>query len=125
MTTKNVRKREHADGVPESQSSKLAVAATTGVAGAAAGAAAGAIAGPVGAVTGTVLGAVAGAATGQRLAEAQREEEMREEELDEEIGVIGGDLGAPQTRKTAWIGAPSPPSSGAAGMPPEPGTRGD
>lgn len=80
--------------------------------GAAAGAAAGAIAGPPGIVAGAVIGAIAGAATAEALVENDEASEAANVRLDEEIGVIGGDLGAAQTRIPARVGAPSLASAG-------------
>ncbi len=89
-----------------------AAAATGSAIGAAAGAVAGAIAGPAGIVAGAVLGAIAGAATAEALLENDEVDEAVNRRLDAEIGVIGGDLGAAQTRIPARIGAPSLASVG-------------
>lgn len=97
-------------GIP--QRTGPAVAATGTAIGAAAGAAAGAIAGPPGVVAGAVLGAIAGAATAEALVENEEAKEAANEELDKEIGVIGGDLGAAQSKIPARIGAFSLSSAG-------------
>ncbi len=68
------------------------------VAGAIAGAVMGAIAGPPGAAAGAVIGGLVGAvATGvvEKQAEARA---LHDEELDEEIGVMGGEIGAPNLK---------------------------
>ena len=58
----------------------------------------GAIAGPPGAAAGAVIGGLVGAvATGvvEKQAEARA---LHDEELDEEIGVMGGEIGAPNLK---------------------------
>jgi phage tail tape-measure protein len=83
--------------------------------GALAGAILGAAAGPPGMVAGAVLGAVAGGVAAMVLdADADRAT-VHTQELDEEIGVIGGDLGAPNLKHPpATVGAYSVAAAGAA-----------
>jgi hypothetical protein len=82
--------------------------------GAMAGAIVGAAAGPPGMVAGAVLGAVAGAVAAMVLdADADRAT-VHTQVLDEEIGVIGGDMGAPNLKHPpATVGAYSVAASGA------------
>ncbi len=85
----------------------------SGASGVIAGAALGAGAGPPGVVAGAIVGGVVGAVAGVVLdrESSRRLEHMRE--LDEEIGVMGGDLGAPNLEHPpATTGAPSPESAG-------------
>lgn len=69
--------------------------AEAGVAGAVAGGVMGAVAGPPGAAVGAVIGGVVGAVLAAVSDEKDTEEAAADRELDEDIGVIGGDLGAP------------------------------
>lgn len=88
------------------------VAETT--AGAAAGAAIGAFAGPLGMVAGAVVGAAAGAIAASAVQDGDDEKAAHDLALDEEIGVLGGELGAPNLKHPpARIGAFSAASSGA------------
>jgi hypothetical protein len=82
--------------------------------GAVAGAIFGAVAGPPGMVAGALMGAAAGGVVAMVLdADADRRT-VRTQELDEEIGVIGGDLGAPNLEHPpAKVGAYSVAASGA------------
>ncbi len=83
-------------------------------AGALAGAALGAAAGPPGALAGAVIGGVVGALAGAALDTASVESSEHERKLDEEIGVIGGELGAPNlVHPKAIVGAYSSASVGA------------
>jgi hypothetical protein len=63
--------------------------------GLAAGVAFGSAAGPHGAITGAILGGIAGTLAGAALDNAAARQAQHEEELDRVIGVIGGELGAP------------------------------
>jgi hypothetical protein len=84
--------------------------------GAIAGAVVGAAAGPPGVVAGAVLGGAAGAAAARALENDEARHSARTRELDEEIGVMGGDLGAPNLKHPpARIGAYSLASAGAGG----------
>jgi hypothetical protein len=64
-------------------------------AGAVTGAALGAIAGPPGMAAGAIVGAIAGAAAAMAAEDAVALRELRSEKLDREIGILGGDMGAP------------------------------
>jgi len=76
----------------------------------------GAAAGPPGIVAGAIMGGVAGALSALALETWNDTISARTRELDEEIGVIGGDLGAPNLEHPpALIGAYSAASMGAAG----------
>ncbi len=82
-------------------------------AGALAGAALGAAAGPPGALAGAVFGGVVGALAGVALENASLESSEHERKLDEEIGVIGGEIGAPNlAHPKAIVGAYSSASAG-------------
>jgi hypothetical protein len=84
-----------------------------GASGALAGAALGAGAGPPGVVTGAIVGGVVGAVAGVVLDRESSRRLAHTKELDEEIGVMGGDLGAPNLQHPpSSLGAPSPASSG-------------
>jgi hypothetical protein len=82
--------------------------------GAVVGAILGTAAGPPGMVAGAVMGAVAGGIAAIALdADADRDT-ARTQELDEEIGVMGGDLGAPNLKHPpAKVGAFSVAATGA------------
>jgi len=82
--------------------------------GAMAGAILGAAAGPPGMVAGAVIGGIAGGIAAMALDNDADRESARTEELDKEIGVIGGDLGAPNLKHPpARVGAYSVAASGA------------
>ena len=66
--------------------------------GAMVGAVLGAMAGPPGMVAGALLGAAAGALAVEAMETESERRAKHTTELDEEIGVIGGDLGAPNLR---------------------------
>jgi hypothetical protein len=66
-----------------------------GISGALAGVAVGAIAGAPGAIAGALIGGAVGAFAFRALDSAAVWRDEKDERLDEEIGVIGGDLGAP------------------------------
>jgi phage tail tape-measure protein len=90
--------------------------AEAGVLGAIAGAAMGAVAGPVGAAVGAVAGAAVGVLAEKGLGESEIDEAAKDQALDKEIGVIDGDLGAPNLKHPpARFGAYSATSSGASG----------
>ncbi len=85
--------------------------------GAASGAVAGAIlgiaAGPPGMVAGAIMGAAAGAMAAEALEKDGEQTAAHTRELDEEIGVIGGDLGAPNLKHPpARVGAYSTAATG-------------
>jgi uncharacterized membrane protein len=83
-------------------------------AGAIAGAAVGAAAGPPGALAGVVIGGVVGAVAGAVLDTQTTAAAEHDRKLDEEIGVIGGEIGAPNLKHPpAKVGAYSPASAGA------------
>lgn len=63
--------------------------------GALAGVAIGCVAGPPGAIAGAIIGGVAGTLAGAALDTEDVIHERHERQLDEDIGVIGGELGAP------------------------------
>ncbi|HEY6459636.1 MAG TPA: glycine zipper domain-containing protein [Polyangiaceae bacterium] len=63
--------------------------------GALVGAAFGAMAGPPGAIAGAILGGVAGTLAGAAMDTEDARIAKHEQELDETIGVIGGQMGAP------------------------------
>jgi protease I len=77
------------------QTNDLLAPEAGGTAGAIAGAIVGAAAGPPGIVAGAIIGGVAGAVAGAALNNESSREAARERELDEELGIIGGDIGAP------------------------------
>jgi len=86
------------------------------VAGALAGAAMGGVAGPPGAIAGGLLGGAMGAAAAAALTDAAEERAARDAKLDEEIGVVDGDLGAPNLEHPpARTGAYGRESSGGGG----------
>jgi len=74
---------------------RIAHEAEGGAAGALAGATFGSAAGPPGIAAGAVIGGVAGVISGAALDSESSRQVARLRELDAEIGVIGGDLGAP------------------------------
>jgi phage tail tape-measure protein len=81
--------------------------------GAIAGAALGAVAGPPGVAVGAVFGAAAGAMAGAVSADKAASREAEERRLDKEIGVMSGELGAPNLEHPpAKIGAYSGSSVG-------------
>jgi hypothetical protein len=81
--------------------------------GAIAGAAMGAIAGPAGVAAGAVIGGVVGAVAAKINDEESERHSLRDGELDEAIGVMGGDLGAPNLEHPPAIrGTYSSASSG-------------
>lgn len=72
------------------------------------------MAGPIGMVAGAVVGAAAAAIASNAAQEADEEKAAHDLALDEEIGVLGGDIGAPNLKHPpARIGAFSAASSGA------------
>jgi hypothetical protein len=82
--------------------------------GALAGAVLGAAAGPPGIVTGAIIGGVAGAIAGAALDSEAADRAVRTRGLDEELGVIEGELGAPNLdHPPAKVGAYSAASAGA------------
>jgi len=82
--------------------------------GALAGAVLGAAAGPPGMVTGAIVGGVAGAIAGAALDSEAADRAVRTRGLDEELGVIEGELGAPNLdHPPAKVGAYSAASAGA------------
>jgi hypothetical protein len=86
-----------------------------GAGGAIAGAALGAMAGPPGIIAGAVLGGLVGAIAGAAVEQDTERANDRTSELDEQIGVIGGDLGAPNLEHPpATRGTYSGGSAGAA-----------
>jgi hypothetical protein len=99
---------------PSSSKQRLAREAEGVAAGAIAGAVLGSAAGPPGAIAGAVIGGVVGAVTGAVLDTQTTESVDRNRKLDEEIGVIGGEIGAPNLEHPpARIGAYSSASAGA------------
>ena len=76
----------------------IAAGVTETTAGAAAGAALGAMAGPLGMVAGAIVGAAAGAIAASAAQDGEEEKAARDLEIDEEIGVLGGDIGAPNLK---------------------------
>jgi len=107
-----VSKKKRAKAPPSNQ--RLAHEAEGAVAGAIAGAALGAAAGPPGAVVGAIIGSVVGAVTGAGLDAQSTVDTAHERKLDEEIGVIGGEIGAPNLKHPpAKLGAYSSASAGA------------
>lgn len=74
---------------------RLAHEVEGGASGAIAGAVIGAAAGPPGAVAGAILGGVAGVMAGAVLDSESSRRSARASELDAEIGVVGGEIGAP------------------------------
>jgi len=87
-----------------------------GVSGALVGSIVGAAAGPPGIVAGAIMGGVAGALSALALENWNETMAERTRELDEEIGVIGGELGAPNLEHPpATVGAYSAASMGAVG----------
>ncbi len=85
-------------------------------AGMALGAVVGAAAGAPGAVAGALIGAVTGALTAAGLDRGAERQAEHTRELDEEIGVMGGDLGAPNLKhppSTVRAGICSAASAGA------------
>lgn len=88
---------------------------SAGAVGAVAGAGFGGIfAGPAGAAAGAVVGAAMGAATGWAVEMRAKDEAVRDRRLDREIGVVDGEIGAPNLQHPpARIGAFSREVSGA------------
>jgi hypothetical protein len=73
------------------------------------------MAGPPGVAVGAVLGGVAGGIAGAAMVRASATAALRARELDEQIGVIGGELGAPNLdHPPAKMGAYSAASAGVA-----------
>jgi hypothetical protein len=86
-----------------------------GAGGAIAGAALGAVAGPPGIIAGAVLGGLVGAIAGAAVERGAERASDRTRELDQVIGVMGGDLGAPNLEHPpATRGTYSAGSAGAA-----------
>jgi uncharacterized membrane protein len=86
--------------------------------GAVVGAAVGAMAGPPGVVVGALIGAAAGALAVEAMGTESDRRAAHEAELDEEIGVVGGDLGAPNLKHPpAKVGAYSAAAAGVAAAP--------
>lgn len=84
--------------------------------GAIAGAALGAVAGPAGAAAGAIIGGVVGAFTAKISDEEADRVSFHDGELDETIGVMGGDLGAPNLEHPPAVrGVYSAASSGGGG----------
>jgi|SRR5580698_3831162 hypothetical protein len=103
----------------KTQSKRVAHEAEGGLSGAVAGAVLGAAAGPPGVVAGAILGGVAGALGGAVLDAESSRQAAHTRELDEEIGVVGGEIGAPNLKHPpSRIGAPSMASAGAGGRSP-------
>ena len=99
---------------PSSSKRRLAHEAEGVAAGAIAGAALGSAAGPPGAIAGALIGGVVGAVSGAVLDTQATASAEQERKLDEEIGVIGGEIGAPNLKHPpARIGAYSSASAGA------------
>src|ERR1700722_661224 len=99
---------------PSSSKQRHAREAEGVAAGAIAGAALGAAAGPPGAIAGAIIGGVVGAVTGAILDTQTTESAEHDRELDEAIGVIGGEIGAPNLKHPpARVGAYSSASAGA------------
>lgn len=83
--------------------------------GALAGAVVGAAAGPPGAVAGAIVGGVAGALAGAAMDTDATVQSQRTRELDETIGVMGGEIGAPNLEHPpAKVGRYSLASTGVA-----------
>jgi hypothetical protein len=81
--------------------------------GAVAGVILGVVAGPPGMVAGAILGAAAGAVAAEAMEKDGERAAAHTRELDEEIGVMGGDLGAPNlAHPPARIGAYSTAATG-------------
>ena len=96
-----------------SSNQRLAHEAEGAAAGALAGAALGVAAGPPGALAGAVMGAAVGAIAAATLDTQAAEAAQGERRLDEEIGVIGGEIGAPNLKHPpAKVGAYSSASAG-------------
>jgi hypothetical protein len=111
-STLNKKKKMREKGPPSNQ--RLAHEAEGVAAGAIAGAVLGAAAGPPGVVAGAMIGGIVGAVTGATLDTQSTADAAHERKLDEEIGVIGGDLGAPNLKHPpAKVGAYSSASAGA------------
>ena len=68
------------------------------IAGAVGGGFVGAFLGPVGILAGAALGGTAGAFAGAAWGDSNRVAARRDEELDEDLGIIGGDIGAPNLK---------------------------
>jgi hypothetical protein len=95
---------------------EVAGAAVGAAVGAAAGAAVGAIAGPPGVAVGAAIGAAVGAVAEGVVDRDKQARSRHDATLDQEIGVIGGDIGAPNLRHPpARVGAYSDASAGARG----------
>jgi phage tail tape-measure protein len=91
----------------------VAQEAEVGLSGAVAGAAVGAIAGPPGALAGAIIGGVVGTIVGAALDNKDADEEAHDAELDEDIGVVGGEIGAPNLEHpSATLSAYTTPASG-------------
>ncbi|MGD0527946.1 MAG: glycine zipper domain-containing protein [Polyangiaceae bacterium] len=98
----------------KSQHPHLAHDAEGAASGAVVGAAVGAMAGPAGMVAGALIGAAAGALAVEAMGTESDRRAAHNAELDEEIGVMGGDLGAPNLKHPpAKVGAYSAATAGA------------
>ena|SRR5579872_3553710 len=87
--------------------------AVDALAGAAAGAAVGVAAGPAGAAAGAIVGGSIGAAVGVAEEQDALRRAAHDAALDEEVGVLGGELGAPNLKHLpARVGAYSHASVG-------------
>jgi hypothetical protein len=85
-----------------------------GASGALVGALVGSIAGPPGAIAGALIGGVTGGLAGAVVDQEASATQQRTSELDKDIGVIGGDIGAPNLKHLPpTVGAYSAASSGA------------
>jgi hypothetical protein len=110
------KSRKEASKKKTRDSKRMAHEAEGGLSGAVAGAVLGAGAGPPGVVAGAILGGVAGALGGAVLDAESSRKAAHTRELDEEIGVVGGQIGAPNLKHPpATIGAFSSASAGAGG----------
>jgi hypothetical protein len=94
-------------------SKRVAHEAEGAAAGAIACAALGAAAGPPGAMAGAIIGGVVGAVTGAAVDTQSAVDTAEERKLDEQIGVMGGEIGAPNLKHPpAKVGAYSSSSTG-------------
>jgi hypothetical protein len=103
------------DFLKEQDARRARYEVSAGAVGAVAGAGFGGIfAGPAGAAAGAVVGAAMGAATGWAVEMRAKDEAVRDQRLDREIGVVDGDIGAPNLQHPpVRIGAFSREVSGA------------
>ena len=100
--------------VRKSQHPHLTHDAEGAASGAVVGAAVGAMAGPAGVVAGAIIGAAAGALAVEAMGTESDRRAAHNAELDEGIGVMGGDLGAPNLKHPpAKVGASSAAAVGA------------